>query len=522
LDVLLGLRIRIATVKVHRRYCVATAFLGSLLVPSCVPTGTRDSVRSDAALQALTHVRVIDGTGTPAREDQTLIIRDGRITALGATAVVAVPGGAQVLDLSGRTVIPGLVGMHEHLFYGIEESSGVSYVAAPHTFATLYLAAGVTTIRTAGTIDFEGDLRVKELVDAGHHPGPRIHLTSPYIEARSGDPNPEQVARDINAWAEQGATSFKAGRSLRAAELRAAVEAAHARGLRVTGHLCAIGFREAAAIGIDNLEHGLIVDTEFDPDKRQDQCPEETASLYALAGMDLSSASIAQTISSLVSHGVAVTSTLAVYETFTRNESALDPRTLAVLSPRLRDQYEAIRALRMGDSNQAAGLWGTLLSKEMKFERAFAAAGGLLMSGADPTGWGGLVAGFGDQRQLELLVQAGFTPEAAIKVATRNGASFLNEYEDIGTVAVGRRADIVVVRGNPSARISDVRNVEMVFKGGVAYDPDALIASVAGTVGGFEVRRLARWPLNVLTMAAAVFVGVIVWRRMRGAVRSHN
>jgi imidazolonepropionase-like amidohydrolase len=473
-------------------------------------------MRPAAALQALTHVRVIDGTGDRAKEDQTLIVRDGRIAALGATAVVAVPAGAQVLDLSGRTAIPGLVGMHEHLFYGIEESSSVNYFPEPRTFAKLYLAAGVTTIRTAGTIDLEGDLRMKKMVDAGHQPGPRIHITSPYIEARPGEPDPQQVARDVNAWAEQGATSFKAGRSLRGAELRAAAEAAHARGLRITGHLCAIGFREAASLGIDNLEHGLIVDAEFNPEKRQDKCPEETASLYALAAMDVSSAPVAQTISSLVSHGVAVTSTLAVFETFTRNESAMDPRTLSVLSPRLREQYETTRTLRMGAGNHSAGLWSTLLDKEMKFERAFAAAGGLLMAGADPTGWGGLVAGFGDQRQLELLVQAGFTPEAAITVATRNGASFLREHEDVGTIAIGRRADLVVVRGNPSVRISDVRNVEMVFKDGVAYDPDALIASVAGTVGRFDITRLARWPLNLLTVTGAVFIGVIVWRRIRG------
>jgi hypothetical protein len=216
-----------------------------------------------------------------------------------------------------------------------------------------------------------------------------------------------------------------------------------------------------------------------------------------------------------------VTSTLAVFETFTRRESALDPRTRTVLSPRLRDQYDAARALRMGDSNRAARLWSTLLRKEMEFERAFAAAGGRLMAGADPTGWGGLVAGFADQRQLELLVEAGFTPEAAIEVATRNGASFLNEHEDIGTVAVGRRADLVVVRGNPSARISDVKNVEIVFKDGVAYDPDALVASVAGTVGKFDVTRLARWPLNTLTLSGVLLVGMTVWRTMRRAtVRS--
>jgi hypothetical protein len=323
------------------------------------------------------------------------------------------------------------------------------------------------------------------------------------------------------AWADQGATSFKAGPSLRAAELRAAIEAAHSRGLRITGHLCAVGFSQAAAFGIDNLEHGLIVDTEFHSGRRPDECPDTGTNPYELAGMEIASATVAQIISSLVSHGVAVTSTLAVFETFTQRD-ALDPRTLAVLSPRLRDQYQAIRAVQMGESNGSADLWSTLLRKEMEFERAFVSAGGLLMAGSDPTGWGGLVAGFGDQRQLELLVEAGFTPEAAIKVATENGAKFLRKQEDIGTVAVGRRAHLVVVRGDPSSDISDVRNVEIVFKDGVPYDPDALIASAAGSVGQSNLTRFTEWPLGLFAAGTILLLGLTVRRRMLGVVRTRS
>ncbi len=134
------------------------------------------------------------------------------------------------------------------------------------------------------------------------------------------------------------------------------------------------------------------------------------------------------------------------------------------------------------------------------------------MAGVDPTGWGGIVAGFGDQRQVELLVEAGFSPEAAIKIATANGATFLGEWDRIGTLAVGMQADLVVVRGNPSASVSDIRNVELVFKGGVAYDPAKLIAAAQGTVGQFDLGRFFRSPINIIGCG---LISMIVVRRLR-------
>jgi hypothetical protein len=153
----------------------------------------------------------------------------------------------------------------------------------------------------------------------------------------------------------------------------------------------------------------------------------------------------------------------------------------------------------------------------MQFERAFVAAGGRLMAGVDPTGWGGIVAGFGDQRELELLVDAGFSPEAAIEIATANGAAFLRERE-IGTIAAGNKADLVIVRGNPSLRISDVRDVEMVIKDGVGYDPAALIEAAHGSVREYQVdfSRLARWPANaVIGTLVLLLVARLLWRLSR-------
>jgi hypothetical protein len=123
------------------------------------------------------------------------------------------------------------------------------------------------------------------------------------------------------------------------------------------------------------------------------------------------------------------------------------------------------------------------LKKEMEFEYAFSQAGGLLLAGLDPTGMGGVIAGFGDQREVELLVEAGFTPVEAIHIATANGAQFLGELDRIGTIAVGKQADLVVIKGDPSQKIDDIENVETVFKDGIGYDSAQLIESVRGVVG---------------------------------------
>jgi hypothetical protein len=215
-------------------------------------------------------------------------------------------------------------------------------------------------------------------------------------------------------------------------------------------------------------------------------------------------------ISALVRRGVAVTSTLALFETFA-SRAQLDPRTLHVLAPAALDIYRAEQA-QIGDDNRGAQSWNQLLRKEMEFERAFLDAGGRLVAGNDPTGWGGIVAGFGNQREVELLVDAGLAPEAAIRVATANGAALLND-SNVGYLAPGMQADLVVVRGNPSANISDIRQVEVVFRNGVAYDPDVLITATHGTIGKRDYSRVFRWPYGPIIVALLLLV--VVRRIMR-------
>jgi len=297
---------------------------------------------------------------------------------------------------------------------------------------------------------------------------------------------PDDARRMVNFWADEGATSFKAYMNITRDELRAAVEEAHKRGLKVTGHLCSIGFKEAAEIGIDNLEHGLFPDSEFVPDKKPDQCPAGNAVTTSLQKLDVNGPEVKETIRVLVAKHVAITSTLPVFEAnaplaqngIGASRAVLNPRMLNVMSTDARVRYLTSRSRISADSPYAA-----LVRKSMDFERAFSLAGGLLIAGLDPTGNGGVVAGFGDQREVELLVEAGFTPAEAIKIASFNGAKFLGEDSRIGSVAIGKQADLMVVKGNPAVNISDIERVEIVFKDGVGWDTEKLIQSVLGLVG---------------------------------------
>ena len=444
----------------------------------------RAFVAIDTPLVALKHVKVIDGTGAAARDDQTIVIRDGTIAAVGSSSSVPVPAGARVLDLTGKSVIPGLVMVHEHLYY--PTGPGV-YAYLAESFTRLYLAGGVTSMRTGGNMIGFGELNIKRSIDRGERAGPWIDATAPYLEgAGLGLPQVHELTdaadarRLIDYWSDMGATSLKAYMHITRDELRAAIDEGHARGLKITGHLCSITYREAAELGIDNLEHGFFAATDFVGDKKPDVCPGQGAGQAALAAVDPKGAQVESLIKDLVQHHVALTSTLTVFETFTPGRPL--PPGLDVLVPELREQFEQRFA---ATAKNTRSIYTTLFPKARQLEVQFLRAGGLLIAGTDPTGGGGVVAGYADQRAIELLVESGLTPLEAIKVGTLNGATYLGRAATVGSIATGKQADLVVIDGDPSAHIEDIRHVTLVFKQGVGYDPAKLIASVRGKVGLF-------------------------------------
>jgi enamidase len=438
---------------------------------------------------AFTHAMIIDGTGAAPNVDQTLVIEKGRIAALGPTATTKVPTSATVIDAHGKTLLPGLVMMHEHLFYTTRTSPAFFGTAMPYSFPPLYLAGGETTIRTAGSLMPYTDLNVRDAIASGKRIGPDIDVTGPYLNGvESFTENmhtltgPADATRTVDYWADEGATSFKAYDHITRAELKAAIDAAHAHHDKITGHLCSVTFREAAELGIDNLEHAFFVASDFVKDKQPDACPKGVGA--SIAALDVDSPQVKSLIDLLVSRHVALTSTLGVFETFVPGRPGLSQAALDLLDPALRDLYETSWKKVQAMPASRAKMMQEELDNATRLEKKFVEAGGLLMGGSDPTGYGGVIPGFSSKRQIELLVQAdGFTFPQAVEIMSLNAAKFQGRDKDIGSLARGKRADIVVIDGDPMKDVTAVEHMPLVFKDGVGYDTAAIFKSMQGQIG---------------------------------------
>lgn len=446
----------------------------------------QEFVSLDAPVIALVGATIIDGTGAPAQGDQVIVIRDGEIAAIGSSIGIQVPEAAQIVNASGKTIIPGLVMLHEHMFY---PSGGGTYNEQAFSFPRLYLAGGVTNLRTAGSIDPYGDLNLKRAIDAGTVPGPTIDVTGPYLNA-PGVPifpinelrGPDHARQMVEYWINEGVTSSKAYMHVSREVLSTIVETSHTHGLKVAGHLCSITYREAANIGIDSLEHGFFETSDFVEDKKPDVCPEMSQIIESLTELDADGKKVSDLIQHLVEKGVALTSTLTVFETMVPGQRRTSSAALDAMSPDARDRYLRIWS-NIAEKRPSYGLSMALFQKLTQLERRFFDAGGLLVVGTDSTGYGGVVAGYANQRAIELLVESGFTVEQAIQIATANGAAYLGIIDETGTLELGKTADLVVIDGDLSADISDIYAMETVFKHGIGYDSKRLFESVKGTVG---------------------------------------
>jgi imidazolonepropionase-like amidohydrolase len=438
----------------------------------------REFVSVSAPHVLIRDVTLIDGTGAPARAGMSVELRDGRIARVALASELGSVPGAEVVEGAGHTLMPGLVMLHEHMFY---PSGQTRYNTNQVSFPPLYLAGGATTIRTGGSLDAYTDLAIRREIDAGRIPGPRMDVTGPYLEGPGGFiwafpalSSPAEARAHVNFWADLGVTSFKAYNLIDRATLGAAIEAAHARGIKVTGHLCSITYREAADLGIDNLEHGFFAATDWVTGKQPDECPRGASESYL--DLDVEGVAFQEVIAHLIERGVAITSTLNVVERRAPNRPPPPEGALEAMLPQLREQVEA----RLARPSEQAG---QLLEKYMAMEKAFYDAGGFLVVGTDPTGGGDVVPGYANQRALQLLVEIGLTVEQAVEVATRNGARYLEREGDIGTVEAGKRADLVLVAGDPTRDVGAFRATRLVFKDGVGYDSEKLFASVKGWVG---------------------------------------
>lgn len=433
---------------------------GSSARDQAIP-GLRDSL-----IVALTHVRVIDGTGNAPREEQTLLLGSGKILAVGNTGQLAIPNEAKVVNLSGDTVLPGLVMLHEHLFMSMFlnqpdiNKSGISH-PEHFSFPRLYLAYGVTSIRTAGTEMPYMDLNLKRRIDSGKIPGPEIQLTSPYFSGE-GDPSlgamilrsPEDARRAVRYWAAEGFTSFKAYQWVQREILAALIDEAHRLNLQVTAHLRSVSCREAAEMGIDNIEHGCPAADNF---------------------VDLRDPNTQALFRTLIDKKVVLTLTP------TNGRKPLTDFVRQLLDPSLRERLSnALASLP-----PAPPMFGGKDPRDLPYAHllvAFVKSGGRLVLGSD-SGAGLRIPGLADHEALENLVNLGFTPLDAIHIATLNGAAFLGIQNRTGSIQDGKEADLLIVKGNPAERIQDIENVEMIFNNGIPYDPKTLLEPVKGQVG---------------------------------------
>ena len=443
----------------------------------------RKYVSNDTTLVAITGVTIIDGRGTPAVRGQTVVIHDGRIAEVGPTSKVKAPAGALVVDGAGMTLIPGIVGMHDHMFYTAAGGVGVTM---SFTGPRLYLASGVTSVRTTGTRSPYADINLKHAVDSGLVPGPRIHVTTPYLTGPEGGGSmsvasePEQARRFVAYWAAEGATWVKFYTDISRASMKAAIDEAHKQGIKATGHLCSVTFKEAIDLGIDDFAHGVLTASDFIADKQPDKCPSDVyKQLDSLVSGDSPLAK--SLIDLMISHKVSMTTTMAIYEALSPGRPVQDERSLELMTPVVRAAYVKNRAYI--DSMPGYMFTKDGFARALAFDKAFYAKGGVLASGVDPTGNGGALPGFGDQRGYELLRESGLTAEQAVQVVSYNGARVLGVDGKLGSVEKGKIADLVLLKGDLVADPSVIRNVVTVYKDGVAYDPAKLIDAVRGRVG---------------------------------------
>jgi len=439
----------------------------------------KEYIAVDAAVVAIENVTIIDGTGAQAVAGQTVVMRDGIIESINGD----IPDDAHQIDGTGKTLIPGIVGLHNHTVYATTARTVHLNFTAPR----MYLASGVTTIRTTGTIAPYAELKLRHGVATRQRLGPRMFVTGPYINGPTGPKRavsnaivttPEDARRVVRYWSEEGVDWFKVYAHISEAELAAVIDEAHKHGKKVTGHLCSVPYRTAVALGIDNVEHGLYGNTDHYPDKPKDVCPSDYYSKFA--EFDMYGEDVQKTYQTLIDAGVAMTSTHAVNEMYVPNRPPLEQRVLDAMSADVRTEFMRERARRAELNEQLEiDLW----PRWLEYEKNFVDAGGLLAAGVDPTGYGGALPGYGDQRNYELLHEAGFNTGEVVQIMSLNGAKILEIDDETGSIEAGKHADLVLIDADLASDPALIRKVEIVFRDGVGFDSAKIIESIEGQVG---------------------------------------
>ena len=437
----------------------------AFLFSACAPEG------DPGPFVALVGGSVIDGTGAQPRP-ATVLIRGSFIEAVGSD--LEVPRGSEVMDITGMTVVPGLIDMHGHMY-----AFGSNQFEA---YSALFLAGGVTTAFSPGDFDPEGMTDFRDRVARGEAVGPRILTSGPYFDHDpsvvgwiEGVSSAEEAIAKFEAWKDR-IDVVKVYSSITENELGALAQAAHAEGLKMTGHLGGpVPTLRAIELGIDGLEHGIFAIAEITDAGQADPINQQYCSL---ADLDLDSPVVRDLVQAIVEDDVWITPTIVTIQGIHPDFEPPTDDWLEYLSPDLQEMMTQMPAYL--DEAGSACL-DRALSKQLVFIRRVHESGGMVLAGTDPVS-PKVVPGYGLHAEMANFVRAGLGPLEVISNVTMGAATILDLDDQIGSVEAGKRADLVVVRGDPASDISQIGNTVWVFKAGERYDPAALRESAKGRI----------------------------------------
>lgn len=420
------------------------------------------------------NINLIDGTGGAIQNNISILIQNGIFKKIDAYSNFQNLQNIQIIDGKDKTIIPGLVGVHNHLHI-----PGIPFLG--ETATKLYLAAGVTTIQTCGAASPYKELALAEKIETGEAIGPTIIPSGPYITGEGGNqnmiiPKNENQLRDtIKFWANKGVKWFKVYRNIEPEFLEIVIDEAHINNTKVTGHLCSITFKEASEMGIDAIEHGLNSVSDFRTNKKVGEC---SGSREYIDSLDLESIEVDKLMNKLIENKTVLTSTLSIYEASIPSRSFLDDKSAQIMSETFRENFKDLNTPL--ETNENSKTREKRLKRIMDFEYKFFKKGGILSAGVDAGRH--VLPGFGDQRNFLLLREAGFTTPEAIKIMTKNGATKLGK-TDIGTIKIGKRADFLILDGDLINEKNTITKVEAIYKNGISYSPEQLLQDLKGKFG---------------------------------------
>ena len=421
----------------------------------------RDNSQGTLALVGAT---LIDGTGAPALKDSAIVIQDGKIVFAGARGQVKLPKDTKILDVTGKTIVPGLWDMHAH-FEQVE-------------WGPVYLAAGVTTVRDCGN-EFEFITAVRDAINSGQGVGPRLLLagivdgSGPIALGVARVDTPEQAREWVRRYHDAGFDQIKIYSSVKKENLEVVAAEAHKLGMTVTGHIPEgmTGF-DGVNAGMDQINHIGYVASMMDPGiSGRGIRVDPQQRLEALRNFDPDSEQSVKALQFLKAHNTVIDPTLTVLEMFMRTGKkpleSFEPG-VAKVAPALATQLRNV-----GPGPAVAEMGEARFAVYVKTVTALHRAGIPIVVGTDQT-----VPGHSVHREMELYVEAGFTPMEALQAATIVPARAMRVDKELGTIEPRKKADLVILGANPLENISNIRRTESVVQGGVVYDCAALWQSV--------------------------------------------